>query len=134
MVPCFGAFGNCVCILVIVFETLFVGVFEACHGGMFLYRGFASAWRLWALPVLDNLLSDSEFEVLWNLQARQTQLQIHVRVDLWLLYLRDRFLFFPPPSFPSPPMGVVEASLLLVDTYSEDVVSGVHLMWRRFFS
>lgn len=51
------------CVLVIVFEKLFAGVFEACHEGTFLWRAFASAW-LWALPVLHHLQSSAEFEVL----------------------------------------------------------------------
>lgn len=52
-----------------------IGVVEAYHEGKFLQRGFASAWCLWELPVLD-LQSSLVFGVLWNLQAKQTEVQI----------------------------------------------------------
>lgn len=123
MVSCFGVFGNfLVCVLVIAFEKLFAGVFEACHEGTFLWGAFASAW-LWALPVLHHPQPSAEFEVLWNIQAKQIQVQIHMSIGLGGNISQLAFFLYPsaPPhllSFPSPPVGVVEASLLLVDTYS----------------
>lgn len=98
------------CVL-IVFEKLFVCVFATCPEVTFVQR-FGFCLALWALPVLDDLKSSSESELLWNLQATQIQVQIHMWADLGLSCLRDGFLSPSPlPTFfPFSPVGVVEAS------------------------
>lgn len=123
----------------VTFVCVFVTVFEKSYVSLRLVVKTHSSRKVFLLPghYLPLSTSNQVQSLRFPGTSRQDKSRCKFTCGLSWAVISQRWisLFFLPPSllsFPSSPMCVVEASLRLVDTYSEGLVFGSHLMWGSF--